>query len=395
MKELFPIEVIENSQEKNFSKHSTTSKVLYVFIVMILMIFMILLPFIKVDVGVRGHGIVRPVTEIVEVRSPASGHIQRWYAEENKSIRQGEIFALLDAPDLTEQLRYNRAQQAQLKSHIHDLELLNQADSSTFGTPLPLTSPLYHQSYRNVQQQLFNQKLRVKRQRDIYERSRYLHARDAGSLLDIEKAKTAWDDALFQYHLMIEQQQLVWENDRNTLQKELKQLKSEYTRLKQQKDHMKIRSPVSGTLQNVNRLYQNHFIHHNQVLAEISPDTTLVAEIYISPDNIGLLRREMPVRIQIDTYNQNHWGTVSGVITSISGDVQIRGGEPFYKVTSSLDQSYLTLPNGVKGEIKKGMTLSARFIINRRSLMQLLYDKIDDWLNPSWNAHGYPAGNKK
>ncbi len=394
MKQLFPLEIIENSQEKNFSKHSTTSRVLYIFIVLILVIFLTLLPFIKVDVGVRGQGIVRPVTEVVVVRSPVSGQIQRWYAKENKSIRQGEIFALLDVPELTEQLRFNRSRQTQLESYITDLELLQKADTAVFNTSLPLTSSLYQQSFREFQHRLLNQKIKKEQLRDLFERKHFLYKRNAGSLMAQEEARIAVDDANVQYRLIIRQQKLAWENEKMKLQNELEQLKSEHTRFRQQKDHLKIRSPVSGTLQNVNRLYKDHFIQLNQVLAEISPDTTLIADIYISPANIGLLRKKMPVRIKIDTYNYNHWGTISGVITSISGDIQIHDGQPFYRVTSSLDQSYLILSNGAKGEIKKGMTLSARFIVNRRSLFQLLYDKMDDWLNPSWSVNGNFKSNR-
>jgi HlyD family secretion protein len=39
--------------------------------------------------------------------------------------------------------------------------------------------------------------------------------------------------------------------------------------------------------------------------------------------------------------------------------------------------------NGVKGNLKKGMTFQARFILTKRSLFQLLYDKADDWMNPA------------
>jgi membrane fusion protein, peptide pheromone/bacteriocin exporter len=55
-----------------------------------------------------------------------------------------------------------------------------------------------------------------------------------------------------------------------------------------------------------------------------------------------------------------------------------------FNVRCTLNQSHLQLQNGVKGEIRKGMTFQARFIVARRSLFQLLYDKADDWLNPSW-----------
>jgi HlyD family secretion protein len=48
-----------------------------------------------------------------------------------------------------------------------------------------------------------------------------------------------------------------------------------------------------------------------------------------------------------------------------------------------LDNKQLHLKNGFAGELKKGMTVQARFVVIKRSLWQLLFDKIDDWVNPT------------
>jgi hypothetical protein len=32
--------------------------------------------------------------------------------------------------------------------------------------------------------------------------------------------------------------------------------------------------------------------------------------------------------------------------------------------------------------LKKGMSFRARFVVSRRSLWQLLFDRLDDWVNP-------------
>jgi HlyD family secretion protein len=48
-----------------------------------------------------------------------------------------------------------------------------------------------------------------------------------------------------------------------------------------------------------------------------------------------------------------------------------------------LDQDHLALKNGFQGRLKKGMTLQARFFVTERSLFQLLYDDVNDWLNPA------------
>ena len=48
-----------------------------------------------------------------------------------------------------------------------------------------------------------------------------------------------------------------------------------------------------------------------------------------------------------------------------------------------MEQDYLIHRKGLKGNLKKGMTVSAHFMIARRSLFDLLYQKMDDWINPS------------
>lgn len=91
----------------------------------------------------------------------------------------------------------------------------------------------------------------------------------------------------------------------------------------------------------------------------------------------------MPARFQIDAFNYNEWGIITGEIIEISNDIIVTDGQPLFKIRCSLDKKSLRLKNGYVGKVKKGMTLSARFSITERSLFQLLYDNVDDWLNPN------------
>lgn len=76
---------------------------------------------------------------------------------------------------------------------------------------------------------------------------------------------------------------------------------------------------------------------------------------------------------------------MKGEILEIGNDIEIIDDNPMFKVLCKANSSYLQLKNGFKGQLKKGMTLNARFELVERSLFQLLYDKIDDWINPSLN----------
>jgi membrane fusion protein, peptide pheromone/bacteriocin exporter len=48
-----------------------------------------------------------------------------------------------------------------------------------------------------------------------------------------------------------------------------------------------------------------------------------------------------------------------------------------------MNRTWLKLNNNIRGNLKKGMTIRARFLLTKRSLFQLLYKGIDDWINPT------------
>jgi len=117
----------------------------------------------------------------------------------------------------------------------------------------------------------------------------------------------------------------------------------------------------------------------------IRSDSTLYAEIYVSPRNIGYIGKNMPVSIQISSFNYNEWGNISGKVTEISSDflTDNAGNGAFYKVKCSMDKNCLTRKNGATGLLKNGMTAIAHFKITKRSLFDCLYQKMDDWINPT------------
>ncbi|MDI6402568.1 HlyD family efflux transporter periplasmic adaptor subunit, partial [Balneolaceae bacterium ANBcel3] len=385
MKEkLFPKEIIEHTQEKNFSTHSVSSKVIYITILTFLIGALLLIPFIYVDVGIRSQGLVRPVTEVVPLASPVSGHIQLLMGSENSAISRGELFALIEAPEINERLRFNKRRKEQLSDFISDIQTLQQFDSLSVTLSTPLQSPRYQRNWLEFRQHLINQQETIRQLKRTHDRKKHLFEKKALSQAAFDEAAYSWKHAVNQKVLQAEQQLNQWSIQEITYLEEMERITSESTQLQQELIRHEIRSPVAGTIQNASGIFQNSFIHANQILAEVSPDTNLIAEIYVSPNDIGLLYEGMPVRFQVDAYNFHSWGILNGQIHSIPGDVIVQDNSPFFRVRCVFDQTFLELENGFRGDLKKGMTVQARFIVNRRSLFQLLFDKIDDWLNPVW-----------
>ena len=110
------------------------------------------------------------------------------------------------------------------------------------------------------------------------------------------------------------------------------------------------------------------FVSAGQKIGEISPDSALLAINYVKPSDIGLIKKGQKARFQIDAFNYNQWGLLTGMVTDISDDIVMINQNPYFKVKCKLNKDFLQLKNGYKGQVKKGMSFSVHFTIARRSL---------------------------
>ena len=181
---------------------------------------------------------------------------------------------------------------------------------------------------------------------------------------------------------MHEQQYNVWQAALTDYKSKLVELESNFYQTQQNKNLYTVTAPISGTLVSSVSTGQNSYLAAGQTIAELSPDTELRIECYVSPYDIGLLKVDSEVNFQIDAYNYNQWGMSHGRITDIAKDIEFVDNKAVFKVYCSIKTPQLALKNGYVGPLKKGMTLTAKFKLANRSLFDLLYDKVDDWINP-------------
>ncbi|NGP89759.1 HlyD family secretion protein [Fodinibius halophilus] len=384
-KELFPEEIIENSAESNFQKHSVKTKLIYVTTILFVVGSIITLPFIYVDVSVKSSGVIQPTTKHNKLTSLVSGKIDGLYIKENESIKKGDQVAIIAAPLLKEKIHFNSKRQKKVSRYLRDLSKLGQIDSTSIQHHIDLETPKYNHSLLQLKQEVRGHLQNVNKIQKRHSRNQKLFKRDMLSKAKHEETAYALETAENKLQLLFDQQLNKWQADRIAYQEELDQLKTKREQFKREQEQHIIRAPISGTIQNMQGIYEGSFITPNQPLAEISPDTDLIAECYVSPKDIGLIKEGMEARFQVSAFDYNQWGMLKGTVTEISNDVTVVNKQPIFIVKSRLDQSYMELENGYRGKLKKGMTMQARFTITERSLFQLLYDNVDDWLNPKWD----------
>jgi HlyD family secretion protein len=179
------------------------------------------------------------------------------------------------------------------------------------------------------------------------------------------------------------QQKTSWEAALSDLNSNQVKLMAQHEQLIDEKNQYEVRAPVSGTLQGLSAKYEGGLVQAGEVLCELSPETDLIAECFIETQDIGFLKVNQKVNFSIDAFNYNFFGIITGRVKSIDNDYTTLAERPVFKVRCSFDTSQLQLKNGYRGQLKKGLTIHARFLIARRTIAQLLFDKLDNWLNPT------------
>lgn len=379
---LFPPEIIENTTESYLPSVSVRSQSIYIFVLLAIIGAFAATPFVFVDVSVQSNGVIRTVAEKNEIRSLVSGLISVAKVKENTPIIQGQTIFVLKTDVLDTKIRLNSYQQNEKRQLIQDLSLLVKIDSSSTLKVKGLMSPLCVQQYnqfRYTLQENIQHQRKVKKELDT---DRLLYKEKVIAMREFDEKEYAYNQLVAEFRSSIERQITVWQSDLSRYQIEFTELEALQKQLLEEKEQYVIKASATGTIQQLTGKYVGSSIQAGENLGIISPDSNLLVECYVSPQDIGFLRKDMQANFQINSFNYNQWGLASGKVLNVANDFIIQNQKPVFKVQCLMDKTFLKLKTGYIGKIKKGMNLRARFIITRRSIYQLMYDKVDDWVNP-------------
>lgn len=374
MGKLFPIEIQEYTIQTHWVKRHTTSKKIYLGVLLILLVIIICLPFIYIDVTAQSRGVVRTPYENNSIQSVISGQIVKNELFENKHIIEGDTLIWLNVNDLEEQI-------LKVEQNISDNELfIADIDSLLIGKEA--ITPKYIRESSQYKTNLLEKKVLLDQSKSEYEISKKLYKTGAESKFDLDKIASTYKSYQTQFNLVKQQQFSVWEAEKTRLELENKDLNSDLQRLRSNEYQYFITAPITGYVVQYTGVKTGNFVSPNQTIAQIVPEAGLIVESFVSPNDIGYIASGQRVKFQIDAFNYQQWGLIDGTVTEIIPDVVQIQESPYFRVRCSLDKDYLQLENGYQGKLKIGMTLTSRFFLTRRSLAQLLFDDINNWLNP-------------
>ena len=379
---IFPKEILDATVEVHRFNHQTKSKIVYSTILIVLVIALGCMPFLHLDVYSSSTGIIKSEKEKNQITSLHSGRISATYISENEYVKQGDTLLVIDNAIGEEKHNLLQNQLEQANAFITDLTHLVEFKNIKQHQ---LQSVKYQKDYAQYFQKLHELQTRYKKAKTDFKRQETLYNKAVIARIEYEESQHNYNLATSELNYLKKQKRNQWQSELTNQLARTKELESQLAQYKEEQSNYYIKAPINGTIQDIKGLESGNFVIAGNVLATISPDTDLIAECYVSPSDIGLLKEDTPINFQIDAFNYNQWGMATGKIKAINKDISILNNNPMFKVVCTLSEDHLSLKNGFKGSLKKGMTFNARFFIAKRSVFDLLYDKVDDWFNPGKN----------
>lgn len=367
-----PINTLENLIYKN----KTKSISIYLVIILAILAMLFLLPVIKVDISSQSRGIIRSKTDNVPITTIVSGRIVWLALKNNASVSKGDTLIKISKEGLITEKKTQDTLSYTVQLLLKDISYLLSNKVLHLKTSASKEDFYKFQSHKN---ELLS---KVDQTQINYNRSKTLF--DKGIIASAEYEKQLYEfrfanQALQSY---VSQQKSTWENQKRELEERVKNIDGTVAKIKVEENNYVVLAPISGTIESFSGLQVGSFLNASQPIATISAADKLIVESTISPNDIGLIKKNQKVKFQIDAFNYNQWGLLEGKVIDIDRNITIQGEQAFFKVRCKLNSMEMKLQSGYKTKVSKGMTLTSRYIITRRSLFDLLFDKMDDWLNP-------------
>jgi HlyD family secretion protein len=379
---LLTVLMIQDSQVtytlENLYYHNKVKKfTIYTVVIFVIALVIILLPFINIDISTQSRGIIRSQSENVPISNIVRGRVTYINLYNNQNIQKGDTLVTVETTTLDAETTMNADIQRDLSAILEDLNRV------TSGRASSLQTSEIQREYQTYIQRYQGALASREQAQKTYNRNKLLYNQGVISASEMEQYEHDLRIAKTSLQTLEQQQYASWQTHKREIIQQIKNYSGVINQIEAGKKNYYIIAPISGSITNFTGIQKGTFLYEGTIVAEISVQDSLRIETFVSPNDIGLIKEGQSVKFQIDTYNYNQWGMLTGEVSNIDQDISIeQNGSAYFKVWCKLDKNYLQLKNGYKGQIKKGMTLTTRFYINRRSLWELLYDKVDNWLNP-------------
>ncbi|ABD90034.1 HlyD family type I secretion periplasmic adaptor subunit [Rhodopseudomonas palustris] len=152
----------------------------------------------------------------------------------------------------------------------------------------------------------------------------------------------------------------------------------------QRKQRLTITAPVAALVKSIEVNSIGQVVGSGQALATLVPlNTPLVAETSVRSSEIGYLRVGQSAQIRVGAYNFTRFGSLEGVVESISPSSFQIGGQYYYRV--KIKPVDIRMPKAPGAVIQPGMEVTCEIITGRKTVMEYILTPLQRTLGSAFN----------
>lgn len=422
----------EVDDEMPLSKHF-----LLVFIVLFFAFFILWANFATLDEVTRGMGKIIPSSEVQAMQTIDAGIVDEILVKEGDQVEAGQILARLSDIEASSDLGANRARYLGLLASITRLQAEAEGKTEVVfpaevekEAPNSVTEELNsfraNQRQRDGQKKVLQEQLTqreqevdeinsrigdlrgvISMQRDEKNMIAPLVAKGSApklELLQLERAikektselnglqaslprsKTAVDEAKARLADLESTMKAEAQKELSNKLTEMNEIRERLTALKERKTRKEIRSPVSGTIQDITVKTLGGVVKPGEDFIKIVPkDDQLIVEARVKPSDRAFIYPGQPAVIKLTAYDFAVYGGLKGELLDISADTfEDEKGDTYYRVRLRTYETQLKRKDEVL-PIIPGMVASVDILTGKKTVMQYLMKPLIKTLDDAMN----------
>ena len=170
-------------------------------------------------------------------------------------------------------------------------------------------------------------------------------------------------------------------NEKNSLKEKKEEYENYLNKYNIQNKNCNITAKSSGYYYDTQSLKRGSFIKEGSTIGKIFPESQsgFFAEVYVKNTDIGKVKENQSVNLEISAYPSMEYGYFKGKIVSISKDITVdeNTGNAYYIAKVKCENMTVKSKNGDVGKLKNGMACQAKIIIGKKSIMTYILEKIN------------------
>lgn len=312
--------------------------------------------FTKVDETIVLSGILGSEQGSLSIRSPSDGFIANCFVKRHQRVESGGLICTLVNEDILSQEASESARIILLEDQVRSIDATLALRQAQLTDRIKLDTELL----RRLEQLL-----------------------ESGAVQEVQVLEKQTSLA----ELISQEQALDEESRRNkiNISLQLTEAKASLVRLSVNRRRFFVKAPLAGYIQSLPTKSEGERIQAGEVLAELIPIDSLVADVS-SPSRLNSkLAVGDQAAISVDAFPSQDYGTLSASILSISPTANLERTErpsgPVFNVRLTLipEAGNNSFPSA---RLQSGMGVTARFSTRSRPMITYVFDFLDKFISP-------------